>query len=661
MLHKNTFFGIIAAIVYAQSALGVASMQTTSDTTQGGTAGTLSRAGSLRTSATRSVSNTSKASTSGANETSSTRLASAVGGVSAIGVKSNKLTRSTAATGAALTELERKIDDLYVDIYDRRTVEAKLADKVDRGSDFNEQFDTRFGTKSVPTESMVTNLDTRLTTAEDKITTIESNPGTDENTVKSLIDSAVLEKGLATEGFVSSTVATAKTSAVDDAKGYADSKFALKSALDSKAEKSELNAYASKEDNALTLTTAKAYTDTKFTNIEIPDVTDLTGRVNTAEGKITALQTGLASKADAEDVYTKAEVNTKIAGISSGVGEEQVQQMISTAVNDTIGNNYYDKDHTYSQSEINSAITSAISSATNSANSYTDGKITGLATETFASQQAANALTAAENSADQKFVLKSVLADYDTSAQTTNKIQTATAGLASETYADTKANTAFEDAKDYADEKFATKSALSSKADASVVSSLANDVETLQSGLQNVYTKAQVDDKFIAASSGLDEEQVQAMIGSAVTNAIGDNYYTKTAADEKFATITTTNSLSSRITANTNALADKANAGSVYTKTEVDTKLSGKLNSNALNSYSTTSQMNSAISSATANLASKSEVEELSRTVSSGLNDRPTTEQTLAMVNGAQMCGGTIRATTEESETDTRINVYCDE
>ena len=28
MLHKNTFFGIIAAIVYAQSALGVASMQT---------------------------------------------------------------------------------------------------------------------------------------------------------------------------------------------------------------------------------------------------------------------------------------------------------------------------------------------------------------------------------------------------------------------------------------------------------------------------------------------------------------------------------------------------------------------------------------------------------------------------------------------------------
>ncbi len=35
MLHKNTFFGIIAAIVYAQSALGVASMHTTSGTTQG--------------------------------------------------------------------------------------------------------------------------------------------------------------------------------------------------------------------------------------------------------------------------------------------------------------------------------------------------------------------------------------------------------------------------------------------------------------------------------------------------------------------------------------------------------------------------------------------------------------------------------------------------
>ena len=393
MLHKNTFFGIIAAIVYAQSALGVASMQTASDTTQSGTSGTLSRAGSLRTSTTRTVSTNQKPA-SNTNDASSARLTSSVGGISAVGIKSNKLTKSTAATGAALTELERKMDDLYVDIYDRRTVDAKLADKVDRGSDFNQEFDTRFGTKSVPTQSMVTNLDTRLTTAEGKITTIENSPSTDENTVNSLIDSAVATKKLVDKDYVSS--------AVDGAKGYADGKFALKTSLADKADASVVNS--------------------------------LTSRVGTAESSITTLQGGLSAKANSEDVYTKEEVNTKLAGVSSGVGEEQVQQMISSAVDSTIGTNYYDKETT-----------------------------------------------------DSKFALKTSLAD---------------------------------------------------KADASVVNSLTSrvgtaesNISTLQSGLsakansEDVYTKEEVNSKLAGVSSGVGEEQVQQMITSAVNSAISDNYY----------------------------------------------------------------------------------------------------------------------------------------
>ena len=877
MLHKNTLFGIIAAIVYAQSALGVASMQTASDTNQGGQASILSRAGSLRTSTTRTISTGPKASVSGTNETNSARLTSSAGGINAVGTKANKLTKSTAATGAALTELERRIDDLsatkadesyvknYVDVYDRETVDSKLAGKIDRGTDFEQAFDARFGTKSIPSVTAVSNLDTRLATAEDKINTIEHNPGTDESTVNSLINSAVQTKKLVNEDYVSSAVASAKTGAVNDAKTYADDTFATKTALNNYDTSAQTTAKIQAATEGLATT---GYVTEQIGKIEIPEEANLSeyykaqhvdallaNKLNNnaldnydtsaeTSGKIQTAIAGLASQTyaseQASNALTSAKdyADSKITGLASQTyASEQASAALEaakdyadskiTGTGEVDLSDYYKKTQTYSQAEVNSAI----ANATETAKDYADGKIVGLASQTYASEQASNALTSAKDYADQKFaavpatdlsdyynktqveaLIDSVnsgevdltgyynkteaddkfatkvenaanletakayadtkvaglstqtyaneqassaletakayadtkvaglasqdyanekataaleaakayadeiiaiddpvdLSDYYKKSETYNKAETTAlvennlgiakdytdskiVGFATENFAIEKAAAAYDSAKDYADENFAPKSALSAKADASTVNALTervgsaesdisalqssldgkadkttvntltsrinsaeSNIETLQSDLENVYTKGEVDTKLTGLSSGVGEEQVQQMINSAVASEVGNNYYTKTAADAKFATITTTNSLSS-------ALSDKANASSVYTKTEVDTKLSGKLNSNALNDYSTTTQMNSAINSAVANLASKSDVQELERTVTSGLAARPTTEQTLAMVNGAQLCGGTIRAEETDQGSSTRITVYCDD
>ncbi|MBO4746205.1 MAG: hypothetical protein J5613_04020, partial [Alphaproteobacteria bacterium] len=700
MLHKNTLFGIIAAIVYAQSALGVASMQTASDTNQGGQASILSRAGSLRTSTTRTISTGPKASVSGTNETNSARLTSSAGGINAVGTKANKLTKSTAATGAALTELERRIDDLsatkadesyvknYVDVYDRETVDSKLAGKIDRGTDFEQAFDARFGTKSIPSVTAVSNLDTRLATAEDKINTIEHNPGTDESTVNSLINSAVSNKKLVNEDYVSS--------AVDSAKGYADDKFATKTALNDYDTSAQTTAKIQAATEGLATT---GYVTEQIGKIEIPEEANLSeyykaqqvdallanklnnnaldnydtsaetsgkiqaavaglasqtyaseqasnaletaqdyadGKIQTATAglattsyvdsqvankitttqlanalsqydtsaetteKIQAATSGLATQSALNNYYNKTEVDQKLVAASNGMSEEQVESMIGTAVNNAIGNNYYDKEETntllaakadassvYTKTQADATFATKEENATNlqAAKAYANEKFGQIevpslenyydkeetdtllaakanassvytktqADATFATKEENDAWNTAFMLMDEKISGKASVSDVYTKTQADSTFatkeenatnlqaanayaDTKVAGLATENFAIEKAAAAYDSAKDYADENFALKSALSAKADASTVSSLTSrvntaegDIETLQSGLANVYTKGEVDTKLTGISSGVGEEQVQQMINSAVASEVGNNYYTKTA------------------------------------------------------------------------------------------------------------------------------------
>ena len=470
---------------------------------------------------------------------------------------------------------------------------------------------------------------------------------------------------------------------------------------------------ASATDSANTYTDGKitglattSYVDSqvanKVTTTQLADALSQYDTSTVTSEKIQAATSGLVSQSALENYYNKGEVDQKVLAASNGMSEEQVQGMIGTAVNTAIGNNYYDKEETdtllaakanvasvYTKTQADATFATKDENAANleTAKTYADTKVATLTTQSqnYADASAQAALEAAKAYFDTSVTLpvQPDMSDYYNKEETdellANKVNVATVNTltsrvddnatniaALQTSLDEKAdkttvNTLTSRVDDNATDIAALQTSLDEKADKTTVNTLTgrvnsaeSNITTLQEGLSNVYSKTEVDDKIVAASTGLGEQQDQGMIDSAVASAIGDNYYTKTAADGKFATITTTNSLSS-------ALSDKANASSVYTKTEVDTKLNGKLNSTALNDYSTTTQMNSAINSAVANLASKSDVQELERTVTSGLAARPTTEQTLAMVNGAQLCGGTIRAEETDQGSSTRITVYCDD
>lgn len=112
------------------------------------------------------------------------------------------------------------------------------------------------------------------------------------------------------------------------------------------------------------------------------NITSLTGRMSAAEGEIDALQTtvgddnsglvkqvaqnkaDIATKAAADNVYTKTEINDKVDTINSNIDKKanSADVYTKTVIDETFAL-YYLKTETYSQSEINSKIEAASTKA----------------------------------------------------------------------------------------------------------------------------------------------------------------------------------------------------------------------------------------------------------------------------------------------------------
>ena len=526
---------------------------------------------------------------------------------------------------------------------------------------------------------------------------------------------------------VSNAIATAKAGATADAKTYADDTFATKSALSDKASASDVNSLTGRVDDATadiqTLSTEldrkldkdtadssyasiaalqgvkntadAAVTQTMLSNqladyAKVDDLenipsseafTSLTGRVGTAEGKITTLQSDLAGKANAGDSYTKSESDAQLQA-AKDYADSQISNIEIPNPDLT---NYYSKDETYNKTEVSNAIATAKAGATADAKTYADdtfatksalsdkasasdvnsltGRVgaaeqiitalqTGKAnvgdvytkaevddainnaaidgqvdlsgyykkTETYDQAQIDSAIAAAKTGAtadaktyaDDTFALKSALNNYDTSAQTDAKIQAATTGLASETYAsqqaagalssaqaytnekfnsieipevdlsnyytkdktytqaqiDSAIATAKTNAMDYADDTFALKSAVDAKANASDLTALSNKVNNATTGLEATYALAdsKLDPESAANMYATKQQLADAQLGGSEVDLSG--YLTTAEAAEIYALKT---SLSDKADASdVNALANKVND----TTTGLDTKLS---------------------------------------------------------------------------------------
>ena len=112
------------------------------------------------------------------------------------------------------------------------------------------------------------------------------------------------------------------------------------------------------------------------------------------------------------------------------------------------------------------------------------------------------------------------------------------------------------------------------------------DIEAINANkadASKVYTKTEVDNTFAKKGTSL--------AGYGITNAytkdeVNNTFITKTNADQKFATIETTNALS-------NSVSNKADKATTYTKDEINGKLTGALHYKR--SYTTLEELNSAV------------------------------------------------------------------
>ena len=154
-----------------------------------------------------------------------------------------------------------------------------------------------------------------------------------------------------------------------------------------------------------TLNSAKSYADTKKTEAINSAATDATSKVNAAKSE---LNTAIGKKANAVDVYSKAEVYTK----------SQTDSAIKVAkdeINLGVSNTY----------ETKANVETKVSATLNSAKSYADTKKTEAinTASTDATNKANNAKNDAITSANN--TLNSTIANYYTKAQTDSQIKVA--------------------------------------------------------------------------------------------------------------------------------------------------------------------------------------------------------------------------------------------
>ena len=129
--------------------------------------------------------------------------------------------------------------------------------------------------------------------------------------------------------------------------------------------------------------------------------------------------------------------------------------------------------------------------------------------------------------------------------------------------------------KNNADQKFATIETTNALSNS--VSNKADKATTLKGyGITDAYTKTEVNTELNKKAN-----VATTLSGYGITDA-----YTKTNADQKFATIETTNALS-------NSVSNKADKATTYTKDEINGKLTGALHYKR--SYTTLEELNSAV------------------------------------------------------------------
>ncbi len=451
---------------------------------------------------------------------------------------------SSVPTSRAFTELTGRVDDAAADII---TLNTELGRKLDKDTaDYSyaslaalqgvkntadaavtptmlnttlAEYAKTEDLENIPSSEAFTSLSGRVGSAETNIATLQSNLAGKANAGDSY-----------TKSESDAQLQAAKTSAVSDAKAYADEKFNnieipdvdlsdyYKSAqvdtlLANKAAASDVATLSNKINDATTgldtkLSTTDAantyalksalnglategYVTNKINDIAIPDVSELTGRVDTAETNIATLQStasghttaisdintaltnkldidtaantyatqsALNDKADAGDLTTLSnKVNDATTGLaatyalaSSKLDSETADATYAakTALNDKAdasavtalsgrvdtaeGNitalQSTTSGHTTAISDINTALTNKLDTDT-AANTYAlKSALNDLASTEYVDNKVSDKVTTTQ--------LNNVLADYDTSAQTTAKIQTATAGLATTGYVD---------------------------------------------------------------------------------------------------------------------------------------------------------------------------------------------------------------------------------
>ncbi|MBO4480388.1 MAG: hypothetical protein J5742_02050, partial [Alphaproteobacteria bacterium] len=507
MFDKKAFIGIVAVTLCAQSALGAASVRT------GGTQktdATVARAGSLRVNPGKTVSSTqqktSVSQSSNSTGDSLSRVSSAYGNPGV--VKTNKLTQGTAAAQNALAELEGRVEELsrsyntldnsysqlttdlgyaattatsaktmaesnrnqlalkmntgdfnsafdtrvatkrladqpfvaeYVStnvqapdlsvFYSKDVMDLKLDQKVSKGNEFEQSFDSRLATKNLATSDTVNSLNsrmgvtetsvdalrTRVGAAETKISNIEENPGVNTAAVNSMIDTKITNLASKTE----------LANALADAKQYANTK----------AEAAAASANS----------TASATFATKDSVYDRP----------TIDNKLIAAQQFAANQADAAFSAAKQYADALTfpeTDLSAYDTSPQVDLKITTALSSATAG-------------LEQFATAKATAAKTDANTYTDSKVSGLATQDFATTKANDALIAAKEYANGLTISGSTdLSNYDTKEEVNDKLTITTTNILStvaDTYA-TKTENAAKATNTYVDNTFVTKTAYNS-------------------------------------------------------------------------------------------------------------------------------------------------------------------------------------------------------